>query len=260
MPRVTADHEAARPRAHRPRRDRGLRRERLPPGHDRRHRRAGRPVGRGDLHPLHEQGELFLASCDLITDQEIEELARAARAARPRPRPAARRDRLLRRDRSTSSTAAPGQAAARRSPGPRRTTSPGRPRDAPPAPRAARRGGQLLLQEGIARGELPAWLDIDGFARGFMGLLDGLILQRIEAGAALPAGTISIRRATPSSTCCCRRQPSDPESRRRSIAGHGPRPDRPRPDRPGRPRVRRCPTSTPRSRCGTSRTAGTTGS
>jgi len=42
----------------------------------------------------------------------------------------------------------------------------------------------LLIQEGIARGELPAWLDVDGSARGFMALLDGLLLQRIEAGDA----------------------------------------------------------------------------
>lgn len=40
----------------------------------------------------------------------------------------------------------------------------------------------LLLQEGVARGELPSWLDVDGVARGFMALLDGLLLQRIEAG------------------------------------------------------------------------------
>ena len=39
----------------------------------------------------------------------------------------------------------------------------------------------LLLHEGVARGELPAWLDVDGFARGFLGLLDGLLLQRVEA-------------------------------------------------------------------------------
>ena len=43
---------------------------------------------------------------------------------------------------------------------------------------------QLLLREGIARGELPEWLDVDGFGRGFMALLDGLLLQRIEAGDA----------------------------------------------------------------------------
>lgn len=42
--------------------------------------------------------------------------------------------------------------------------------------------GQLLLREGIARGELPAWLDVDAVARGYIALLDGLLLQRIEAG------------------------------------------------------------------------------
>lgn len=40
----------------------------------------------------------------------------------------------------------------------------------------------LLLQEGVTRGDLPAWLDVDDFARAFTGLLDGLLLQRIEAG------------------------------------------------------------------------------
>jgi hypothetical protein len=44
--------------------------------------------------------------------------------------------------------------------------------------------GRLLLEEGVQRGELPAWLDVDAFARGFVGLLDGLLLQRIEAGSA----------------------------------------------------------------------------
>lgn len=42
--------------------------------------------------------------------------------------------------------------------------------------------GQMLLREGIARGELPAWLDVDAFARAYIGMLDGLMLQRIEAG------------------------------------------------------------------------------
>jgi AcrR family transcriptional regulator len=42
--------------------------------------------------------------------------------------------------------------------------------------------GQMLLREGIARGELPAWLDVDAMARGYSALLDGLILQRVEAG------------------------------------------------------------------------------
>lgn len=41
---------------------------------------------------------------------------------------------------------------------------------------------QLLLHEGIARGELPAGLDVDAVARAFNAMLDGLLLQRIEAG------------------------------------------------------------------------------
>jgi AcrR family transcriptional regulator len=42
--------------------------------------------------------------------------------------------------------------------------------------------GQMLLREGIARGELPTWLDVDAMARGFSGLLDGLLLQFVEEG------------------------------------------------------------------------------
>jgi AcrR family transcriptional regulator len=40
-----------------------------------------------------------------------------------------------------------------------------------------------LLQEGIARGEFPAWLDIDRVAAGLGALLDGVIIQSIEEGA-----------------------------------------------------------------------------
>ena len=42
--------------------------------------------------------------------------------------------------------------------------------------------GQVLLREGIARGELPSWLDVDATARAYISLLDGMLLQRIEAG------------------------------------------------------------------------------
>jgi AcrR family transcriptional regulator len=42
--------------------------------------------------------------------------------------------------------------------------------------------GQVLLREGIARGELPAWLDVDATARAYISLLDGMLLQRLEAG------------------------------------------------------------------------------
>jgi AcrR family transcriptional regulator len=42
----------------------------------------------------------------------------------------------------------------------------------------------VLLREGVARGELPPWLDVDGVAQGYVALLDGLLLQRVEAGPA----------------------------------------------------------------------------
>lgn len=44
--------------------------------------------------------------------------------------------------------------------------------------------GQFLLHQGIAAGELPAWLDVEAVTRAFLALLDGLLLQRIEAGSA----------------------------------------------------------------------------
>ena len=44
--------------------------------------------------------------------------------------------------------------------------------------------GRYLIAQGVASGELPAWLDVDAVTRGFLGLLDGLLLQHIEAGAA----------------------------------------------------------------------------
>ena len=44
--------------------------------------------------------------------------------------------------------------------------------------------GRYLISQGVATGELPAWLDVDAVTRGFLALLDGLLLQRIEAGSA----------------------------------------------------------------------------
>lgn len=43
---------------------------------------------------------------------------------------------------------------------------------------------RLLLDEGIARGELPEWLDVEGTALAATALLDGLVLERIEEGTA----------------------------------------------------------------------------
>ena len=43
--------------------------------------------------------------------------------------------------------------------------------------------GEMLLSEGIARGDLPAWVDTAVLSSAYTALLDGLLLQRIEAGA-----------------------------------------------------------------------------
>ena len=44
--------------------------------------------------------------------------------------------------------------------------------------------GRMLIAQGITSGELPAWLDVDAVTRGFLAMLDGLLLQRVEAGSA----------------------------------------------------------------------------
>jgi AcrR family transcriptional regulator len=43
---------------------------------------------------------------------------------------------------------------------------------------------RLLIEEGIVRGELPAWLDVEATAAAATALLDGLLLERIEEGSA----------------------------------------------------------------------------
>jgi AcrR family transcriptional regulator len=42
--------------------------------------------------------------------------------------------------------------------------------------------GRMLLQEGIARGELPDWIDVDAAATAYSALLDGLTLIALEEG------------------------------------------------------------------------------
>jgi AcrR family transcriptional regulator len=44
--------------------------------------------------------------------------------------------------------------------------------------------GRYILAQGVATGELPGWIDVDAVTRGFLALLDGLLLQRVEAGSA----------------------------------------------------------------------------
>jgi len=42
--------------------------------------------------------------------------------------------------------------------------------------------GRLLIEEGIIRGDLPGWIDAEVLAGAYSALLDGLLLQRVEAG------------------------------------------------------------------------------
>lgn len=44
--------------------------------------------------------------------------------------------------------------------------------------------GTFLLEEAIARGELPRWLDAGALARAYVALLDGMLLVRAEEGVA----------------------------------------------------------------------------
>jgi AcrR family transcriptional regulator len=44
--------------------------------------------------------------------------------------------------------------------------------------------GTFLIEEGIARGELPRWVDASAMARAYVALLDGMLLVRVEQGPA----------------------------------------------------------------------------
>jgi AcrR family transcriptional regulator len=126
--------------------------------------------------------ELFRQSCDLISAQGLEELAvRVAPATTT-----AERLRIaigLYIETIDEYAGAPGQASliqawaeADREPGVRDMLARRRERLVGAA--------QMLLHQGVIAGELPAWMDVDAVSRGFLALMDGLLLQRIEAGDA----------------------------------------------------------------------------
>ena len=124
--------------------------------------------------------ELFRQSCDLISAQGLEELAARIAPATT----TAERLRIaieLYIETIDEYAGAPGQASliqawaeADREPGVRDMLARRRERLVGAA--------QMLLHQGVLAGELPAWLDEDAVSRGFLALLDGLLLQRIEAG------------------------------------------------------------------------------
>jgi len=42
----------------------------------------------------------------------------------------------------------------------------------------------MLIGEGMSRGDLPAWIDVEAVSGGLSAMLDGLLLLRVEEGAA----------------------------------------------------------------------------
>jgi AcrR family transcriptional regulator len=155
-------------------------------------RRSGLSVGAIYTH-FRSKDELFLHSCDLISGQGLDELAtRLAPLTSTADRLRAAITYYV--DTIDEFDGAPGQvglvrawAEATDEPGVREMLVRRRERLVG--------AGQLLIREGVIRGELPGWIDVDGLARGFMALLDGLLLQRIEAGDGYQPAE-SIRRAT----------------------------------------------------------------
>jgi AcrR family transcriptional regulator len=126
--------------------------------------------------------ELILAGCDLITDQEMTELARRiAPVDSFRERIAIAVgfvfDQIELESWQLGSTRLLALAWAEA--------------DTSPAIREMllRRRREIhgvavgLIQEGIARGEFPAWLEIDRTAAALGALIDGVVLQSIEEGA-----------------------------------------------------------------------------
>jgi AcrR family transcriptional regulator len=142
-------------------------------------RRSGLSVGAIYTHFKNKEA-LFLHSCDLISGQGLDEMAvRLAPLTTTAERLRAAVSYYV--ETIDEFEDAPGQvglvrawAEAGEEPGVREMLVRRRERLVGAA--------QLLIQEGVSRGELPASLDVDAIARGFMALLDGLLLQRIEAG------------------------------------------------------------------------------
>jgi AcrR family transcriptional regulator len=142
-------------------------------------KRSGLSVGAIYTH-FRNKEELFLHSCDLISGQGLDQMAvRLAPLTTTRDRLRAAVAYYV--ETIDEFDEAPGQvglvrawAEAGEEPGVRDMLVRRRERLVGAA--------QLLIREGMARGELPDWLDVEPLARGFISLLDGLLLRRIEAG------------------------------------------------------------------------------
>jgi AcrR family transcriptional regulator len=129
------------------------------------------------------KSEIILAGCDLITDQELGELReRLASVTGYRERIATALGFFFdqfeeqRAGRGTSVLMTLAWAEVDTDPAIREMVR--RRRRDVVGPTA------LLLQEGVVRGELPSWLDVDSVAHAIAALLDGLTIEAIEEGPA----------------------------------------------------------------------------
>jgi AcrR family transcriptional regulator len=129
------------------------------------------------------KSELILAGCDLITDQELGELReRLSTVTDFRSRISVALGYFF--DQFEETRAGRGNNVL--------MTQAWAEADADPAIREMLRrrrrdivtSSALLLQEGVIRGELPAWLDVESIAHAIAALLDGITLEAIEDGPA----------------------------------------------------------------------------
>ncbi|MBA2382673.1 MAG: TetR/AcrR family transcriptional regulator [Chloroflexi bacterium] len=129
------------------------------------------------------KSDLILAGCDLITDQELAQLAtRLAAVAGYRDRIAAAIgywfDNLAveQSERGSSFLILQAWAEADTDPAIRELLLRRR--------RETVTAVVLILQEGVMRGELPGWLEIPSVGHALTALLDGMLIEAVEDGAA----------------------------------------------------------------------------
>jgi AcrR family transcriptional regulator len=129
------------------------------------------------------KSDLILAGCDLITDQELAQLgARLASVTGYRDRIAAAIgywfDNLAveQTDRGSGFLILQAWAEAETDPAIREMLLRRR--------RETVTSIVLVLQEGVMRGELPAWLDVASVSQALSALLDGMLIEAAEEGAA----------------------------------------------------------------------------
>ena len=129
------------------------------------------------------QSDLILAGCDLITDQELAQLATRLAAV------SGYRDRLAAAigywfDNVAVEQSGGGSGFLLLQAWAEVETDPAIREMLVRRRRETVTATVMLLQEGVMRGELPSWLDVPSIAEALSALLDGMLIQAAEEGAA----------------------------------------------------------------------------